>query len=221
MKLERDYGAYQSTHTLKDNVFTAERKLTLQQSELPPARADDYRSFRRGVLADAAQHLTLESVVADTHTVPSGMKTGDLIDSGNEARKNGNYALSIDLLNRAVEADPKNKSAWNNLGLSYYEMHQDGLAINAFQKQIEINPYDQYSYNNLGRVYLRQRKYDEAEKWFRKQIEVDPLDKYAHRIWASPRSNSTSTRTQSLNWRKGPHWRQATHKPRSGLAKLI
>jgi tetratricopeptide (TPR) repeat protein len=180
IKLERDYGAYESTYALKDNVFTAERKLTIRQSELPPVRADDYRAFRRGVLADAAQHLTLESAVADAHSVPSGMKTGDLISSGNEARKNGNYSLAINLLNRAVEADPKNKSAWNDLGLAYFETREDGLAINAFQKQVEINPYHEYSYNNLGRVYLRQRKYDEAEKWFRKQIDVDPLDKYAH-----------------------------------------
>jgi tetratricopeptide (TPR) repeat protein len=180
MTLERDYGAYQSTYTIKDNVFTAERKLTMRQSELPPARADDYRAFRRGVLADAAQHLTLESAVADTHAIPGGMKTADLINSGNEARKNGNYVLAVDLLNRAVEADPKSKKAWNDLGLAYYDMRQDSLAINAFQKQVEINPYHEFSYNNLGRVYLRQRKYDEAEKWFRKQIEVDPLDKYAH-----------------------------------------
>ncbi len=180
MALERDYGAYQSSYAIKDNVFTAERKLTIRQSELPPARADDYRAFRRGVLADTAQHLTLESAVADTRTVPEGMKTADLISKGNEARKNGNYDLAIDLLNRAVEADAKSKTAWNDLGLAYYEMRQDGLAINAFQKQIEVNPYHEYSFNNLGRVYLRQRKYDEAEKWFRKQIEVDPLDKYAH-----------------------------------------
>jgi tetratricopeptide (TPR) repeat protein len=180
MTLERDYGAYQSTYAMKDNIFTAERKLSMRQSELPTARADDYRAFRRGVLADAAQHLTLESAVADTHAIPGGMKTADLISSGNEARKNGNYVLAVDLLNRAVEADPKSKNGWNDLGLAYYEMRQDGLAINAFQKQVEINPYHEFSYNNLGRVYLRQRKYDEAEKWFRKQIEVDPLDKYAH-----------------------------------------
>jgi tetratricopeptide (TPR) repeat protein len=180
IKLQRDYGAYESTYALKDNVFTAERKLNIRQSELPPARADDYRAFRRGVLADAAQHLTLESAVADAHSVPGGMKTADLVSSGNEARKNGNYSLSINLLNRAVEANPKSKNAWNNLGLTYFEMRQDNLAINAFQKQIEINPYDQYSYNNLGRIYLRQRNYEEAEKWFRKQIEIDPLDRYAH-----------------------------------------
>ncbi|MFZ0771522.1 MAG: DUF3857 domain-containing protein [Candidatus Sulfotelmatobacter sp.] len=180
VSVERDYGAYQSTYKIEGNIFTAERKLIIRQGELPPARADDYRAFRQAVLADSGQRLTIESAVADTRTIPSGMKTEDLIKSGNEARKNGNYALAISLLNRAVEADARSKKAWNDLGLAYLEDLQDGLAINAFQKQIEVNPYDLNSYNNLGRVYLRERKYEEAEKWFKKQIEIQPLDKYAH-----------------------------------------
>jgi len=180
MKVERDYGGYQSRYKMDGNIFTAERKLTILQGELPPTRADDYRAFRQAVLADGGQRLTVESAGADTRTIPSGMKTEDLIRSGNEARKNGNYTLSINLLNRAVEADPKNKKAWNDLGLTYLDERQDGLAINAFQKQIEVNPYDLNAYNNLSRVYLRQRKYDEAESWFEKQIEIQPLDKYAH-----------------------------------------
>jgi tetratricopeptide (TPR) repeat protein len=180
VKVERDYGGYQSSYKVEGNIFTAERKLILRQGELPPARADDYRAFRQTVLADTGQHLTIESAVADTHTIPAGMKAEDLIRSGNEARKNGNYTLAINLLNRAVEADAKSKNGWNDLGLAYLEDWQDGLAINAFQKQIEVNAYDLNAYNNLGRVYLRQRKYEEAEKWFNKQIEIQPLDKYAH-----------------------------------------
>jgi tetratricopeptide (TPR) repeat protein len=180
VKVERDYGGYQSGYKVEGNVFTAERKLVMRQGELPTARADDYRAFRQTVLADTGQHLTIESAVGDTHTIPSGMKAVDLIRSGNEARKNGNYPLAINLLNRAVEADAKSKTAWNDLGLVYLDDWQDGLAINAFQKQIEVNPYDLNAYNNLGRVYLRQRKYEQAEKWFNKQIEIQPLDKYAH-----------------------------------------
>jgi Flp pilus assembly protein TadD len=180
ISVERDYGAYQSSYKLEGNVFTAERKLMIRQGELPPARADDYRAFRQTVLADGGQPLTIESAVADTHTIPTGMKTDDLIKSGNEARQNGNYGLAINLLNRAVEADPKSRRAWDALGLAYLDDRQDGLAINAFQKQIEVNPYDLNAYNNLGRVYLRQRKYEEAEKWFKRQIEIQPLDKYAH-----------------------------------------
>ena len=178
--VERDYGGYESSYKMEGNIFTAERKLTILRDELPPARADDYRAFRQTVLADGGQKLTVESAIADTHTIPSGMKTEDLIRSGNEARRNGNYGLAINLLNRAVEADPKSKRGWDALGLAYLDDRQDGLAINAFQKQIEVNPYDLSAYNNLARVYLRQRKYDEAEKWFNKQIEIQPLDKYAH-----------------------------------------
>lgn len=179
VNIERDYAAYHSNYKLEGNTFSAERTLVTHVGELPPARADDYRAFRRAVLADAAQVLNIESAVADTHTAPAGMKPEDLISSGNEARRNGNYALAISLLNRAVEADPKSKLAWNDLGNVYRDDYQDELAINAFQKQIEINPYHQNAYDNLGRVYLRERKYDEAEKWFRKQLEIDPLHQHA------------------------------------------
>jgi Flp pilus assembly protein TadD len=161
------------------NVLTAERKLTIRQGELPPARADDYRAFRQAALADAAQHLTIESTVADSHSVPAGMKADDLVKSGNEARKNGNYTLAVDLFNRAIEADPKSKVAWNDLGIVYMNDQKDELAINAFQKQVAINPYHYNAYDNLGRVYLRERKYDEAEKWFRKQLEIQPLHQHA------------------------------------------
>ena len=180
VSIERDYGTYQSTYKLEGNVFTAERKLVTRVSELAPARADDYRAFRRSVMADSAQSLSIESAAADTRNAPADLKSGELISSGNEARKQGNLTLAISLLNRAVESEPKSKSAWNDLGLAYYESKQDALAINAFQKQFEVDPFHQFAYNNLGRVYLREQKYEEAVKWFRKQLEVNPLDKYAH-----------------------------------------
>jgi Flp pilus assembly protein TadD len=180
ISVERDYGTYRSSYKLEGNVVSAERKLNIGKGELPAARADDYRAFRQAVLADAGQQLTIESAVADTRTIPAGMTAEDLIKSGNEAAKNGNYTLAISLLNRAVEAEPKSKWAWNDLGLAYLYARQDELAIHAFEKQIEVNSYDPNAYNNLGRVYLRQRKYEEAEKWFAKQIEIQPLDKYAH-----------------------------------------
>jgi len=180
ISIERDYGIYQSAYKIDGVTFTAERKLTIRLTELPPDRADDYRAFRRTVLSDVAQSLSLETSGADTRSAPSDMKTADLVQSGEEARKNGNYGLAIELFNRAVEAEPKHKRAWDLLGLAYFEDHQDGLALNAFQKQTEVNPFDGSAYNNIGRVYLRQRKYDDADKWFKKQIEVQPLDKYAH-----------------------------------------
>ena len=161
-------------------MLSAERQLSISEREIPSARTQDYIAFRRGVLTDMTQTFSLETAVVTAPNLPSGTKIEDLVRNANDARRNGHDGTAIELLNRAVEIDPKSKSAWNDLGLAYLDSRLDELAINAFQKQIEVNPYHEFAHNNLGLVYLRERKYDEATKWFNKQIEIDPLDKNAH-----------------------------------------
>jgi tetratricopeptide (TPR) repeat protein len=178
--LKRDYAAYEAAYKVDGGTFTATRKLEMHQSELPAARASDYLSFRRAVSSDLAQQLAVESSVAGAPVPPPDMKADDLVESGRAAISSGNLAVGIALLKRATEVDPKNKVAWNNLGLAYFAERDDQHAIEAFQKQIEVNPYDDYAYNNLGRVYWNERKYDDAVKAFNKQLENNPLDKFAH-----------------------------------------
>jgi len=178
--LKRDYAEYEATYKIDNGVFTAGRELTLRQDELPVARAADYESFRRAVGADLAQQLSVESAVAGAPVPPSDMKADDLVESGRAAANNGNLPIAIALFKRATEVDPKNKVAWNNLGLAYFQMRDDNEAIAAFQKQLEVNPYDEFAYNYLGSVYRNERKYDDAVKAFNKQLENNPLDKFAH-----------------------------------------
>ena len=54
--LKRDYAEYEATYHLEGGTFTAGRKLTLHQDDLPVTRAADYQSFRRAVGSDLAQH---------------------------------------------------------------------------------------------------------------------------------------------------------------------
>ncbi len=178
--LKRDYAEYQASYQLQGTVFTASRTLVLHQDDLPVARAGDYSSFRRAVGSDLAQQLSVESEVAGSMVPPADMKADDLLESARAAAEAGNLPLAEALLKRATEVDPKNKFAWNNLGLIYLQTRQDDQAIASFQKQIEVNPYDEFAYNNLGRVYWQERKYDEAVKAFNKQLENNPLDKFAH-----------------------------------------
>jgi tetratricopeptide (TPR) repeat protein len=180
ISLKRDYAEYAAIYKLEGGVFTAGRSLTLRQDELPVARASDYESFRRAVGADLAQQLSVESAVSGPPVPPPDMKADDLVDSARAAAENGNFPVAIVLLKRATEVDPKNKFAWNNLGLIYLQMRESDQAIAAFQKQIEVNPYDEFAYNNLGRVYWNDRKYDDAVKAFNKQLENNPLDRFAH-----------------------------------------
>jgi tetratricopeptide (TPR) repeat protein len=178
--LKRDYAEYDANYALKGDVFTAGRTLTLHQDDLPVARAGDYESFRRAVGADLAQQLSLENASAGGFVPPADMKVEDLLESARSADQNGNPDLAQVLLKRATEVDPKNKFAWNNLGLIYFELHQDAQAISCFQKQIDVSPYDEFAYNNLGRVYWNERKYDDAAKSFNKQLDNNPLDKFSH-----------------------------------------
>src|SRR4029077_11354244 len=178
--MKRDYAEYEATYKLQENVFTAGRKLRLRHAELPVARGRDYEAFRRAVTADLGQHLSLESSVAGSLVPPADMKADDLVDSGRAARASGNFPVAIALLKRATEVDPKNKFAWNNLGLAYLATRENESAVTALKKQIEINPYDEFAYNNLGRAYWQERKYDDAVTAFHKQLELNPLDKFAH-----------------------------------------
>jgi tetratricopeptide (TPR) repeat protein len=178
--LKKDYAEYEATYKVEGGTFTAGRKLILHQDDLPIARASDYESFRRAVGSDLAQHLSVESAVAGAIVPPADMKADDLVESARAAADAGNLAVAEALLKRATEIDPKNKVAWNNLGLIYFATRNDEQAIAAFQKQIDVNPYDEFAYNNLGRVYWNERKYDEAVKAFNKQLENNPLDKFSH-----------------------------------------
>lgn len=178
--MKRDYAEYDASYQLQGNTFTAARVLTLHQDDLPVARTADYESFRRAVGADLAQQLSVENTVAGAIVPPADMKVDDLIESARASVDSGNLMVAEALLKRATELDPKNKYAWNNLGLIYLQVRQNDQAITCFQKQIEVNPYDEYAYNNLGRAYWQERKYDDAVKAFNKQLENNPLDKYAH-----------------------------------------
>ena len=178
--MKRDYGRYEARYTVQDNLFTAERTLVTTINELPAQRASDYSAFRRAVFADAEQHLTVDSSAAGTPTFSSDLKGDDLYEAAKAAFDRGNYSVAIDLFKRVLEADPKHKTAWMDLGRSYMVVRQTDDAIAAFKKQTELNPYDPYAFSALGWAYSTQRKYDDGAAAFNKAIEIDPLNQYAH-----------------------------------------
>jgi tetratricopeptide (TPR) repeat protein len=178
--MKRDYGHYQASYKVDDNVFTAERTLVTSMNELPAARATDYIAFRRAVLADAEQHVLIDSSAAGTPTMSADLKGDDLYDAAKAASERGNFQSAVELLEKLVAADPKHKTAWMDLGRAHMMLRQTDDAIAAFKKQAELNPYDEYAYSALGWAYTTQRKYEDAATAFNKAIEINPLSQYAH-----------------------------------------
>lgn len=178
--MKRDYGDYNTTYTVQNGLFKAERILEMRSSELPVDRSRDYVAFRRAVLADLGQRLSVENTTAGTPSIGSNVKPDELSEAGAAAIDAGSYETAIELLKRAIKLDPQHKTAWNNLGRAYLAERKNDEAAASFRRQIEVNPYDEYAYNNLGRALWADRKYPEAVEAFQKQLNVNPLDKFSH-----------------------------------------
>jgi tetratricopeptide (TPR) repeat protein len=178
--MKRDYAHYDASYKVEGNIFTAERSLTTSMNELPAARNSDYMAFRRAVMADATQHLSVDSSAAPAPTLAADLKGDELYDAAKAASERGNYKVAIELLQKVVVADPKHKTAWMDLGRNYMVLRQTDDAVNAFKKQAELNPYDEFAYGALGWAYTTERKYEDAATAFNKAIEINPLSDYAH-----------------------------------------
>ena len=180
VKLDRDFGHYESTYSVDGQTITGNRVLDITTSKLPAARFGEFQAFHRIVTADARQMVTVSINKSAESDNAADIKSDELMKSSVSALQNGEYQAAIDLLNRVLKKEPKHKSAYNELGRAYRLLGKYPEAEAAFKKAIEIDPYSAYAYSNLGLTYYNQRRYDEAAPQFRKQIEVDPLDKYAH-----------------------------------------
>ncbi len=178
--MTRDYAQYNASYKAEANVFTAERNLVWKKRELPIARVSDYLSFRRAVLEDTDQHLSVDGSAAGNPEAASNLKGADLNDAANAALERGDYQVAVDLFKRVIDDDPKNKSAWTNLGRAYMGLRETENAIAAFRKQTELNEYDENAYDNLAWAYSVERKYDQAALAYGKAIEINPLSDYAH-----------------------------------------
>jgi Flp pilus assembly protein TadD len=82
---------------------------------------------------------------------------------------------------RAIELDPKNASAINNLGVLYGEQGQWNDAAGAFEYGLSVAPDDDRLYLNLGRAYLRQGKREKAKSLIERWLERKPGNAAARR----------------------------------------
>lgn len=86
---------------------------------------------------------------------------------GTELLTQKKYPQALNHLLQAVELNPNNTSAYNNLGLTYYVYEKYDKSIEAFQTAIKINPSFTEARNNLGRTYIQIGQYDRAINEFK------------------------------------------------------
>jgi Tfp pilus assembly protein PilF/precorrin-6B methylase 2 len=81
---------------------------------------------------------------------------------------------ALNLIDRAIAADPGNSRFFNSRGALYYGLGMNTEAEAAFRRAIEIDPKDANAWNNLGNALMRLDQVKAAETCFREAIRLAP-----------------------------------------------
>jgi len=83
-------------------------------------------------------------------------------------------SLKIDGLKEIVKKDPKNLSAWKELGDLYFDANQPQEAIKAYTEYIKLKPDNADVRTDLGIMYRNAGEIDKAIEEFKKAAQLDP-----------------------------------------------
>jgi tetratricopeptide (TPR) repeat protein len=83
-------------------------------------------------------------------------------------------------LERELENNPNNLSAWLELGNLYFDAGKFQDAIQAYSKYLSLNPNNANVWTDLGVMYRRSGNPAEAISSFEKAIELEPRHEQAH-----------------------------------------
>ncbi|MEM9364635.1 MAG: tetratricopeptide repeat protein [Planctomycetota bacterium] len=105
-----------------------------------------------------------------------GSSSGPLVTvkRGNRLFQKGDLAGAEQAYASAVELNPNNGQAHNNLGLVYYRQHRLALAATHFQLASELRPNDALPKSNLGMTLERAGRINQAVEHYRVASQIDP-----------------------------------------------
>lgn len=85
------------------------------------------------------------------------------------------YDDALNSLKKAVAADSKYSSAYDEIGYVYYKQGKADEAISAYTISRQLNPGSSASCSGLGDVYrFLKKNTDEALTWYKKGLEINP-----------------------------------------------
>lgn len=83
-------------------------------------------------------------------------------------------SLALTNYEKAIEIDPNNSIAYNNLGILLKEKGELEKSEHMYKKVIALDPSFSAAYNNLGILLKEKGNLEEARRMYEKAIETDP-----------------------------------------------
>ncbi len=136
-----------------------------------PATKNYSTSFRQG------------NMLATTEPIPSASlsKSKNLLQSGDELYKSGEYAKAIDFYNQAISADASNLDVYLSLGKAYKAQQDYKNATPNLEKYVSSSADDTEALASLGDCYFQQGYYTKAQSAYSRILELEPQNDLAKR----------------------------------------
>jgi tetratricopeptide (TPR) repeat protein len=106
--------------------------------------------------------------------VPSEAKKA--FHKGMEAWEHNDFPKAAQQFEKAVSIYPQYDTAFNNLGVMYYQMNQTEKARKAFEQSVSLNDRNPDADRNLARILVQDGDFARAEDLLRKSLSVEPLN---------------------------------------------
>ncbi|RQW78448.1 MAG: tetratricopeptide repeat protein, partial [Methanothrix sp.] len=189
-------------HSDNDAALTAfEKGITLNPEDGSAwfFKGDALKALGRQSEADEAYAEARELGYNDSNPVQEQENTAKAwFKRGSELFKDQSYDEAIEAMDKVIEIDPKNETAWDVKGSSLVLLASNMYdeALTCFDKAIEIYPQDIWAWNGKGDAFNHMRRYEDAIKAYDKALEIDaqafgPVSGKASALWKLGRHNES------------------------------
>ena len=96
------------------------------------------------------------------------------------------YKLAVELMNRTVELDPMNYSAWNKLGACLAQLDETEMGRMSYRKALDLKPNYVRPWVNLGMTYSAKRDYETSMSYHLNALSLNP---HINHVWSYVEGN--------------------------------
>jgi cytochrome c-type biogenesis protein CcmH/NrfG/transglutaminase-like putative cysteine protease len=167
--LSKDFAVFENDVEAQGQNYHATWRLVLNTREVPPAKLEDYRAFRRDVLA------ALNTGVSAAVGAPSA-EAAELYSRAEEDMQHRNWTAGAAGMAQVIRVDPKYGYAWYELGRARMNTGEYPNAEIAYRKYVELEPRNRLANQGLAWVLAVEGKYDQVTKLLEPFVADNPND---------------------------------------------
>ena len=138
--------------------------------------ANAYDCAGQTELAASAREEFAAASQADRKRSEDETQSKHLVEQANDLARQNNFPDALELLNQALEKNPKNGFAYSQQAKIYFSMHRPDEARQSIQQALALQPYQPDFLYVSGVIAAQEGKQDEALAAFEKVTQINPKE---------------------------------------------